>query len=68
MLQNILYGFTGLRIEPQGLVPAWPPMLPARWTALTLRNISFRGKHYDIRVQRDADGRPALSMTEDIRP
>ena len=68
MLQNILYGFTGLRIEPQGLVPAWPPMLPARWTALTLRHVSFRGKHYDIRVQRDADGRPALSMTEDTRP
>jgi trehalose/maltose hydrolase-like predicted phosphorylase len=68
MLQNILYGFTGLRIEPQGLVPAYPPLLPARWTALTLRDIAFRGHRYDVRVQRGADGRPALSMTEDTRP
>jgi trehalose/maltose hydrolase-like predicted phosphorylase len=63
MLQNILYGFTGLRIEPQGLVPAYPPLLPARWTALTLRHLSFRGRHYDISVRRGADGRPVLSMT-----
>lgn len=68
MLQNILYGFTGLRIEPAGLVRAYPPMLPARWTALTLRHVSFRGRHYDIRVQRDAAGRPTLSMTEETRP
>ena len=63
MLQNILYGFTGLRIEPKGLVPAYPPLLPARWTALTLRKLSFRGQHYDISVRRGADGKPVLSMT-----
>ena len=63
MLQNILYGFTGLRIEPKGLVPVYPPMLPARWTAFTLRNASFRGRHYDISVRRDAGGKPVLSMT-----
>ena len=63
MLQNILYGFTGLRIEPKGLVPAYPPMLPARWTALTLRNLVFRGRLYDISVRRGADGKPVLSMT-----
>lgn len=63
MLQNILYGFTGLRIAPEGLVPAYPPMLPARWTALTLRNLSFRGRLYDISVRRGADGKPVLAMT-----
>ncbi|MDE2249590.1 MAG: glycoside hydrolase family 65 protein, partial [Pseudomonadota bacterium] len=63
MLQNIVYGFTGLRIEARGLVPAYPPMLPARWSALTLRDLAFRGRHYDVRVQRDADGKPVLSMT-----
>lgn len=73
MLQNILYGFTGLRIEPAGLVPAYPPMLPAHWTALTLQNIHFRGKRYDVTVRRQPDGRAALSMTTlpsngDIQP
>ncbi|MEW9572676.1 glycoside hydrolase family 65 protein [Rhodanobacter sp. Si-c] len=63
MLQNILYGFTGLRIGPKGLVPAYPPMLPARWTALMLRNLAFRGRLYDISVRRGADGKPVLSMT-----
>lgn len=63
MLQNILYGFTGLRIEPQGLVPAYAPMLPARWTALVLKNIRFRDKRYDVTVQRRPDGKTALSMT-----
>jgi len=63
MLQNILYGFTGLRIEAQGLLPSYPPMLPAHWKSLTLRNLVFRGQHYDIAVRRDADGKPVLSMT-----
>jgi len=63
MLQNILYGFTGLRMAPAGLVPAYPPMLPARWTALTLRDITFRNRHYAIAVRRGADGKPVLSMT-----
>ncbi len=63
MLQNIAYGFTGLRIEPKGLVPAYPPLLPARWNALTLRNLVFRGRLYDISVRRGTDGKPVLSMT-----
>jgi protein-glucosylgalactosylhydroxylysine glucosidase len=63
MLQNILYGFTGLRIAAAGLVPAYPPMLPARWTALTLRDLRFRGRHYDVTVRRGADGKSVLSIT-----
>lgn len=63
MLQNILYGFTGLRIESQGLVPAYPPLLPAHWTALTLKNIAFRGKRYDVTVRRQPGGKTDLSMT-----
>lgn len=63
MLQNILYGFTGLRIESKGLVPAYPPMLPARWKSLTLRDVTFRNRHIDITVRRGANGKPALSLT-----
>ncbi|HEX8777836.1 MAG TPA: glycoside hydrolase family 65 protein, partial [Rhodanobacter sp.] len=63
MLQNILYGFTGLRMAPAGLALAYPPMLPAHWTALTLRHVTFRNRHYDIAVRRGADGKPVLSMT-----
>jgi protein-glucosylgalactosylhydroxylysine glucosidase len=55
-LQNLLYGFTGLRIREQGLVEAYPPVLPAGWTSLTLRNVSFRGQRLDIRLARDSAG------------
>ncbi|HEY0230927.1 MAG TPA: glycoside hydrolase family 65 protein [Dokdonella sp.] len=59
-LQNLVYGFTGLRIEDKGLVEAYPPMLPPSWTSLTLKRIAFRGAHYDIRVERRADGHVQL--------
>jgi protein-glucosylgalactosylhydroxylysine glucosidase len=55
-LQNLLYGFTGLRIREEGLVEAYPPMLPPAWSSLTLRNVSFRGQRLDIRLARDSGG------------
>jgi trehalose/maltose hydrolase-like predicted phosphorylase len=60
-LQNLLYGFTGLRIEEQGLAQAFPPLLPTAWKSLTLRNIEFRGERLTIRVARDADGTVRLT-------
>lgn len=60
LLQNIVYGFTGLRIREQGLVQAYPPLLPPTWTALTLRHIQFRGKDYDIELRRNAQGEVEL--------
>jgi len=59
-VQSLVYGLTGLRIEPSGLVQAYPPVLPSGWKSLTLTNVTFRGKRYDITVDRDADGRPRL--------
>jgi cellobiose phosphorylase len=56
-----LYAFTGLRIREAGLVEAYPPVLPASWSSLTLRNIAFRGQHLDIRVARDAAGTVRLT-------
>jgi len=59
-VQSLVYGLTGLRIEPSGLVQVYPPVLPSGWKSLTLTNVTFRGKRYDITVDRDADGRPRL--------
>ena len=60
-IQSLLYAFTGLRIREAGLVEAYPPVLPASWSSLTLRNIVFRGQHLDIRVARDASGTVKLT-------
>ena len=63
LLQNIVYGFSGLRIEQDGLVEAYPPMLPPQWKLLTLRHIAFRGKFYDVAITRDANGKVGLTRT-----
>ncbi|WP_329741299.1 glycoside hydrolase family 65 protein [Dyella sp. A6] len=62
-LQNLEFGFTGLRIRARGLVAAYPPVLPAGWSRLTLKHVSFRGRHYDISVRPAPDGKATLSMT-----
>lgn len=55
-LQSLIYGFTGLRTREAGLVEAYPPVLPTGWSSLTLRNISFRGQRFDVRIARDSSG------------
>jgi len=62
-LQTLIYGFSGLRIEEQGLVAAYAPVLPPQWKSLTLKNIAFRGKRYDITIDRDAGGSTRLRRT-----
>jgi trehalose/maltose hydrolase-like predicted phosphorylase len=57
-LQQVIYGYTGLRLGEKGLEPAFPPMLPSRITRLTLKNVYSRGKRYDIVV--DSTGRRML--------
>jgi trehalose/maltose hydrolase-like predicted phosphorylase len=59
-VQSLVYGLTGLRIEDAGLVQSYPPVLPSGWKSLTLTNVTFRGKHDDITIDRDADGKPRL--------
>jgi protein-glucosylgalactosylhydroxylysine glucosidase len=54
-LQQILYGWTGLRLSNWGLEPAFPALLPSSVKRLVLRNITVRGKRYDVTV--DAKGR-----------
>jgi hypothetical protein len=57
-LQQVIYGYTGLRWGESGLEPAFAPLLPSRVTRLTLRNVFNRGKRYDIVV--DSSGRRML--------
>ncbi len=51
-LQQIIFGFTGLRFTDQGLAPEYPPQLPPGWQSLELRNIQIRGKRFNVRVER----------------
>ncbi|MEP7041839.1 MAG: glycoside hydrolase family 65 protein [Dokdonella sp.] len=60
-VQSFIYGLSGLRIEDQGLVEAYPPALPPGWNSLQLRDVSFRGKRYDITIDRDATGKARLT-------
>ncbi len=62
-VQSFVYGLSGLRIEDGGLTEAYAPSLPPEWKSLTLKGITFRGKRYDIRVDRDADGKAKLTRT-----
>ena len=54
-LQQVIFGYTGLRLGEQGLTPAFPPVLPSRITRLVLRNVHARGQRYDVVV--DSSGR-----------
>ncbi|HEY0198559.1 MAG TPA: glycosyl hydrolase family 65 protein [Rhodanobacter sp.] len=63
LMQNIVYGFSGLRIQPDGLAEAYAPVLPPAWKSLTLKRITWRGKLYDITIRRDADGKVQLTRT-----
>ncbi|HEY0230929.1 MAG TPA: glycoside hydrolase family 65 protein [Dokdonella sp.] len=60
-VQSFVYGLSGLRIEDKGLVEAYPPALPPGWNSLQLKNVSFRGKRYDITIDRDAGGKAKLT-------
>src|SRR4051812_4678265 len=54
-LQQVIYGYTGLRLGERGLEPRFPPVLPSHIRRLTLKNVYSRGKRYDIVV--DSTGR-----------
>jgi trehalose/maltose hydrolase-like predicted phosphorylase len=54
-LQQVIYGYTGLRLAGDGVTPAFPPVLPRSVTRLTLRNVHIRGQRWDVVV--DSAGR-----------
>jgi trehalose/maltose hydrolase-like predicted phosphorylase len=66
-VQNLIYGFGGLRVEEAGLIDAYPPVLPPEWKSMRLKGIDFRGLKYDIVIDRDAGGRVRSQRTT-LRP
>jgi trehalose/maltose hydrolase-like predicted phosphorylase len=65
-LQQVIFGYTGLRIGDAGLEPAFEAMLPSSVTRLVLRNVYSRGRRYDVVV--DSTGRRIIPRPEgDVR-
>jgi trehalose/maltose hydrolase-like predicted phosphorylase len=54
-LQQVLFGWTGLRLGDAGLEQKFPPVLPSSVKRLVLRNLHVRGKRFDVVV--DSAGR-----------
>lgn len=52
-LQQVIFGYTGLRLGENGLVQAYRPVLPKGASSLVLKHFSLRGQKYDIEVLRD---------------
>ncbi len=50
-LQQVVFGYTGLRITSKGLSAKYKPMLPDGVRSLTITNLHFRGKLYDVTVK-----------------
>jgi hypothetical protein len=61
-LQQVIFGWTGLRLGAAGLEEAFEPLLPSRVTRLVLRNVYCRGKRYDIVV--DSTGRRTVPRAQ----
>jgi trehalose/maltose hydrolase-like predicted phosphorylase len=54
VIEAVLYGFAGLRLEPDPSQPDRPllqPHLPAEWKSLRLRHLQWRGKSWDVELK-----------------
>jgi hypothetical protein len=61
-LQQVIFGYTGLRLGDSGLEPAFAPLLPSRITRLEIRNVQVRGRRWDVIV--DAKGRRMVARPD----
>ncbi len=50
-LQQVVFGYTGLRITDKGLDAEFRPMLPPGVSEMEIHNLHFRGKLYDATVK-----------------
>jgi hypothetical protein len=64
-LQQVIFGYTGLRFGRNGVEPAFPPVLPSSVQRLVLRGIHIRGRRYDVVV--DSAGRRIVPWPEGTR-
>ncbi len=51
-LQQVIFGYTGLRLGDAGLEEAFDPVLPSEVTRLELRGLTVRGRRLDVIVDR----------------
>jgi len=52
LLQQFVYGYTGLRLsEEEGVSRKYKPMLPTPIKKLTLKNVTIRGRTFDLVVE-----------------
>jgi trehalose/maltose hydrolase-like predicted phosphorylase len=51
LLQQFVYGYTGLRLSEKGLTEEFKPILPKQIKRLVLRNVTIRGNKYDLIVE-----------------
>ena len=61
-LQQVIFGYTGLRFGTQGIEPAFDPVLPSSVSRLILRGIWLKGRRYDVVV--DGGGRRIVPWNE----
>ncbi|MGE5401352.1 MAG: hypothetical protein ACM3S2_13200 [Ignavibacteriales bacterium] len=50
-LQQVIFGYTGLRLTDEGFIQKFKPMLPKNITSLTLKNFTLNNKLYNISVR-----------------
>ncbi|GAB6283419.1 MAG: hypothetical protein STSR0008_21860 [Ignavibacterium sp.] len=50
-LQQVIFGYTGLRLTDKGLIQKYKPMLPKNINSLTLKNFTIDNKIFDILVE-----------------
>ncbi|MEW6193641.1 MAG: hypothetical protein AB1521_00615 [Bacteroidota bacterium] len=50
-LQQVIFGYTGLRITDDGVVQKYNPMLPQKINKLILKNFTLNNKKYDVIVE-----------------
>jgi len=65
-LQQVLFGYTGLRFGERGIEPAFAPVLPSSVRRLILRGIWLKGRRYDVVV--DSLGRRIVPWHEGSGP
>jgi trehalose/maltose hydrolase-like predicted phosphorylase len=52
LLQQFVYAYTGLRLsEDEGVTPKYKPMLPTSIKKMTLKNVTIRGRKFDLVVE-----------------
>jgi trehalose/maltose hydrolase-like predicted phosphorylase len=60
-LQQVIFGYTGLRLHDGGLEPQFPSVLPSHIKRLVLHGLHVKGKRYDVIV--DSAGRRMVPHT-----